>query len=128
MPDWLGNSGNGIVQTRYLFHVIPQDKQNHINIINTIAFIAAGISPVIAGMCLMLFKKTDLKVGDYNIDNYQIFFFLNAILFMVPHFLRKRVRIQKEKPTRDVVHAIIKPLQGILGPFASMIYVLRKKK
>ena len=114
------NSGNGIAQTRYLINNIPSDKQYCIVIINTIAVFSVAIGPVLGGLFLKLTEGHTFSSGALNMNNYHIFFVINAALFVIPHNLRKRLRVENEVPTNEVVAIVTRPLMNIMGPFAKI--------
>jgi len=111
------HSGNGIAQTRYVLHSVPDTKLNYINIINFMTFSAISIAPIVAGLFLTFSKNVSFSSGAINLNNYHILFIATGALFVVPHLLRRKLRAGKEKSTSDVVAFVIKPLRNIFGPF-----------
>jgi MFS family permease len=114
------NSGNSIAQTRYLFHAIPEQRQNHINLINTMANAAAAIGPLAGGFFLWLLKDVKLKSGALDMNNYHIFFVINALIFIIPHMMRRGLRAEKELPTTQVIAMVTRPIRYIMGPFIDL--------
>ncbi len=111
------HSGNGIAQTRYVLHSVPDSKQNYINIINFTTFAFISIAPIITGLFLTATKNLNFSSGAVNLNNYHIMFIVIGILFVVPHILRRNLRIGKEKSTSNVVAFVVRPLRNIFGPF-----------
>ena len=116
----LFHSGNGIAQTRYIFHAIPKNKQNYINIINSFLNIAAAIGPVVGGLFLWGLKDFHFESGAIKLDNYYLFFICNSALFIVPHLLRKKLRLKKEVSTKQVVTIMTQPIRNAIGPFINL--------
>lgn len=114
------HSGNGIAQTRYLFHAIPENKQNHINIINSLSNFSAAIGPVVAGLFLWLLKDFNFQSGAIKLDNYYLFFIFNSVLFIIPHILRRKLRLENEVPTKQVITIMTQPLRNAIGPFINL--------
>ena len=114
------HSGNGIAQTRYLFHAIAKDKQNYINIVNSFAISSAAIGPLIAGLFLWCLKDFHFESGAIELDNYYLFFICNSALFLVPHLLRKKLRVKKEVSTKQVITIITQPIRNAIGPFVNL--------
>ena len=111
------HSGNGIAQTRYVLHSVPDSKQNYINIINFTTFAFISIAPIITGLLLTVTKNLNFSSGAVNLNNYHIMFIVIGILFVVPHILRRNLRVGKEKSTSNVVAFVVRPLRNIFGPF-----------
>ncbi|MFH1616777.1 MAG: MFS transporter [Planctomycetota bacterium] len=111
------NSGNGIAQTRYILHAVPAHKQYYINVINIITNMVLATAPLFGGMFLVLMKNYRLESGGLNLNNYQILFILSAALFVVPHNLRRGLKLKKELPTTQVLAVVTRPLRGVVGPF-----------
>ena len=111
------NSGNGIAQTRYILHAIPLDKQSHVSLLNTIVFVAWGVTPLIGGLFLKLTEGMGMALGEVEIGNYQFLFVITAAMFLIPHFLRRRLKLAKDTPTSQVLVFVLKPLINLLGPF-----------
>ena len=103
------NSGNGIAQTRSILHAVPPDQQNHINILNMSCFALWGIAPLLGGLFLKLTVAVKISLGGIDFNNYQLLFFLNALMFVVPHVLRRRLALKKEMPTAQVLIFILRP-------------------
>ena len=110
-------SGNGIAQTRYLFHAIPNHKQNYINIVNIFFFVACAIGPVLAGLFLYFGRDWHFTSGAVDLNNYHALFLLNGLLFLLPHILRRKLRLVKEKSTVEVMTIMARPLRNMIGPF-----------
>jgi MFS family permease len=103
------NSGNGIAQTRYILHAVAPDKQNHINILNMSCFAMWGIAPLLGAVFLILTDNLNDYLGQGNFNNYHLLFVVNALMFVVPHFLRRRLSLKKDPPTAQVLNFVIRP-------------------
>jgi MFS family permease len=103
------HSGNGIAQTRYILHAVAPDKQNYINILNMSCFAMWGIAPLLGGIFLLVTNN----LNDYpelgNFNNYHLLFIVSALMFVVPHFLRRRLSLKKDLPTAQVLSFVIRP-------------------
>jgi len=111
------NSGNGIAQTRYILHAIPSHKQSHVSLVNTAVFTTWGIAPLLGGLLLSLTQDLHLTLGTFEFGNYQLLFVITAALFLLPHFLRLRLKLAKDTPTPQVLVFVLRPLINLLGPF-----------
>jgi MFS family permease len=110
-------SGNGIAQTRYLFHAIPVNRQNHINIVNMFFFVSCAIGPLLAGLFLHFGRNWHFTSGAVDLNNYHALFLLNGLLFLLPHTLRRNLRLAEEKSTIEVMTIMTRPLRNMIGPF-----------
>ncbi|RLD11496.1 MAG: hypothetical protein DRI44_03435 [Chlamydiae bacterium] len=111
------HSGNGIAQTRYVLHSVPDSKQNYINIINFTTFFFISIAPIITGVFLTMTQNVSFSSGALNLNNYHLMFIIIGTLFIVPHILRRNLRAAKESSTSNVVAFVMRPLRNIFGPF-----------
>lgn len=111
------NSGNAIAQTRYILHTVSPDKQYQINIINVIAFLSIGIAPLIAGFFLKITSGFSVNINIMQFNNYHLLFVISALLFITPHILRHKLRIDKDSSTMDVLVFVTKPLRNFFGPY-----------
>lgn len=110
-------SGNGIAQTRYILHTVPATKQFYINLLNFVSFAFCAIGPLVGGIFLTATTNVRMKSGAVDLNNYQIMFVITALLFVIPHMLRKKLRWKKETPTTQVLATVIRPLRNVFGPF-----------
>lgn len=122
------NSGNGVAQTRLLFHFTPEDKQYYISMINMIANLGAALGPLLAGLFLHLMRDVSFSSGGVNLTSYHIFFVADAALFVVPHLLRHQLRGKKDLATGHVFTIVTRPLRGAIGPFLNLGIPGRKKR
>jgi len=111
------NCANGIAQTRYMLHRVPADKQYFMNFIQITSGCAMATGPLTAGIFLANTKSLSLHSGAITLNNYSLLFLLTACLFVVPHLLRKKLRMKKETPTLEVLTIVSKPVKNIMGPF-----------
>ena len=114
---WVFNSANGIAQTRYMMHIVPADKQYLLSIIHMVWGLSAATGPLLGGWFLSRTQWLKFQSGAVTMNNYHILFIISALLFIVPHFLRKKLRGSKEASTIEVLTIITKPLRDTLGPF-----------
>jgi len=114
------NSANGIAQTRYMLHSVPADKQYFINIIQIVVGCAMAAGPLLAGIFLANTESLSLHSGAVTLNNYCLLFIFTACIFLVPHALRKKLRMKKETPTLEVLTIIARPIRNIIGPFLSI--------
>lgn len=112
-------SGNGIAQTRYILHTVSPDKQSQITIANTMFVLACGVSPLLgAGLLKLMDGQVSLQLGLLPVDHYDLLFVIAALLFLLPHRLRKGLGLKKDIPTLHVVVFVLRPLVNLFGPFA----------
>ncbi len=111
------HSANGIAQTRYLLHAVPDTKQNYINRINLSMYATRSLAPLFSGIFLALTENVTFSSGALRLNNYYILFITVGTLFTVPHILRRKLRHVKEKPTSEVVAFVMRPLRNVFGPF-----------
>ena len=111
------NGANGIARTRYLLHAVPSAKQYYINIINILCNCSMGIGPLIGGFFLYGTRDLSFRSGALNLNNYHFLFVITAVLFVIPHLLRKKLRTKKETPTTKVLALVTKPIRNVFGSF-----------
>lgn len=113
-------SGTGIVQTRYMMHIVPIEKQYYITISNVATGVVSGIAPLIGGFFLDWTSGIRFETRYVDFNNYNILFVVSAILFVLPHIQRKRLSIAHETSTVEVVTFVTRPLLTMFGTFASI--------
>lgn len=111
------NSANGIARTRYLLHAVPSGKQYYINIINILGNTSMAIGPLIGGFFLYIVRDFSFSSGALHLNNYRLLFIITAMLFIVPHLLRKKLRTKKETPTTQVLAIVTRPIRNAFGSF-----------
>lgn len=111
------NAGNGIARTRYTMHAVSSEKQFYIIIIDIFAQGALAIGPVISGFFLHSTENLAFSFVGVQLENYRLLFIVTAILFIVPHVLRKKLRMKKETSTAEVLDIVIRPLRNAIGSF-----------
>ncbi len=116
----LFNSGNGIARTRYLFHAVPETRQNDINIAFFFTQLAMAVGPVMAGFLLFLLGDYTFTSGGVDLNKYHILFLINAAAFAIPHIMRRKMRFKADKPTTQVINTLARPFRNILEPFAPL--------
>ena len=110
-------SGNGIAQTRFFFNNLPSDKSHFIVILSTIPVFVMAFGPLLGGFFLKYTQSVNFTIFNFNINNYKLFFIINGLLFLIPHILRKKLRLPEETPTSQVIAMMTKPLKNIIQPF-----------
>ena len=111
------NSGNGISQTRYMLHYIPSQKQSLIVMVNAVIWISMATAPLLGGLYLNFTESFSINTDLVVINNYQSLFIICALLFIIPHILRKKLETAEEPPTAVVFALVIRPLKSMFGPF-----------
>jgi MFS family permease len=113
-------SGTGIVQTRYMMHIVPVHKQYYITICNVATGVVSGLAPLMGGFFLDWTAGITLQTRLVDFNNYNILFVLSAILFVLPHLQRKTLSIANETSTVEVIAFVTRPLLTMFGPFANI--------
>ena len=111
------NSANGIARTRYILHAVPSGKQYYINIIDILSNSSMAIGPLIGGFFLYNTKGFLFTSGAVSLNNYHLLFVITALLFVVPHLLRKNLRTKKETPTTQMLALVTRPIRNAFGSF-----------
>ena len=111
------NGANGIARTRYLLHAVPSAKQYYINIINILCNSSMAIGPLIGGFFLYNTRGMKFTSGALHLNNYHFLFIITAMMFVIPHLLRKKLRTKKETPTTKVLAIVTRPVRNIFGSF-----------
>ncbi len=110
------NSGNSIAQTRYLFHMVPKNKQYFIVIINTLNVSAWSLGPLLAGGFLHVSGDLEFSAGFMEMNNYHLLFIVNALCFLIPHYLRRYMILEGDASTREVAVILSRPIKSVFGP------------
>lgn len=114
------NSGNGIVQTRYMMHAVPLDKQYHITIISMISSLTMAIAPLLGGVFLRQTGALHFHSGAVSLNNYHFLFLISAGLFFWSHILRGKLAMKKDTPTAQVISLLTQSLRGMFDPFVRL--------
>lgn len=114
------HSGNGIAQTRYILHAVPPDKQNRINVINTISHSSCAVAPLLGGLLLRMTDGFSFQSGALTLNNYHLFFLICALTFIIPHMLRRKLGLVKDTPTVQVIAFVTSTLRNTFGPFLGL--------
>ena len=121
LTESIFNSGNGIAQTRYIIHAVDPEKQNQMNVITMITTSVSACAPLLAGLFLHLTSDLHFHSGAVTLNNYHCLFLLVALMFIIPHRLRRRLGLRKETPTTHVLAFIAQNIrQAIGGPFVRL--------
>jgi len=113
------NSGNTLAQTNYMLRAVPPNKQNYMNLILLGQRIALAVAPLLAGLFLHLSNDFYFEIPvNIKIGNYDIFFVINSLAFLIPHIMREPLRSKNDLPTSNVVTLLSRPiLDTIVYPF-----------
>ncbi len=113
------NSGNGLVQTRYLFASLkPEMEASYMAATYLILQLATGIGALLGGQVLTLAKKMGFRIGDPGLNNYHIIFLLSFLLFLIPWLLRRKIKEPSDSPTRHVIAVVLQPARNVIGSLA----------
>ena len=122
----LFHSGNGVAQTRFLFHSVPEDKQYGIIIVNIAAGLGSAVGPLLGGIFLQLIRNVSFSSGGLNLNSYHIFFIIDAMLFVIPHILHYHLKSEKDYGAVEVISIVTRPFREAIGPFVSLGVLMRK--
>jgi MFS family permease len=112
------HAGNGIVHTRYMFANLKSELDASYIAVTYLAMqLTMGIGSLIGGQLLRFMDAKGLGVGQMAVNNYHIVFFVSFLAFLVPWFLRRKLREPTEKPTREVVAIVLQPIRQLFGSF-----------
>ncbi|MBN2063826.1 MAG: MFS transporter [Sedimentisphaerales bacterium] len=111
------NGGNYLAQSRYLHAEMPAEKPSHLTIINNISFVIWGIAPFGGAAILHLAKNLNISLPGFNFSDYDLLYIITAVLFLIPHHLRRKLSIKHETPTRQVVSILVRPVAYNILPF-----------
>ncbi len=111
-------SGNGIGQTRFMFATLkPELDAAYIASATLAISLALGVGSFVGGQILGLAERLDLAVkpqGGFNI--YHIVFLLAAAMHMTAFYCRSRFKAPSEKPAREILSTMTRPLRDAFGP------------
>jgi MFS family permease len=110
------NSGNFLVHTRYLLAASkPHLEVPYIAITYVALQLSTGFGALLGGQILTLAQKKGFKIGGSGLNQYHIIFILAALLFVVPWFLRRRLRAPADSSTRELVAVVLQPVRNLVG-------------
>jgi hypothetical protein len=110
------SSGNGLVQTRYLFGSLkPGLEASYLAVTFLVLQQATGIGALLGGQVLTFTQKFGFRIGEPGLNNYHIIFLLSALMFLVPWFLRRRIKEPTDSPTRHVIAVVLQPIRNLVG-------------
>ena len=109
-----------IAQTRYIFYATDSTRQSEVTIANMIVFMTWGIAPLLGVGVLRLTESIQFQIASMPFDHYDLLFAINALLFLIPHWLRGKLGLMKETPTAQVMVFVLRPLINLFGPFAQL--------
>jgi len=111
-------SGNGLVQTRYLFASLkPELDAAYIAVTYLIISLAVGLGSLISSQILGLAPRLGLQVrpdGGFNV--YHLTFILASLVFLMTFHFRRKFREPTETPTLEVAAELTRPLRVVFGP------------
>lgn len=110
-------SANGIAQTRYMLHAVPETNQSMIVVVHTTLFLSIALAPLIGGLCLWLLSEVQLQTGAVNMNRYHLLFLFSSLLITVPHFMHKHFQTDNESSTFEVFVIMTRPLRTLFGAF-----------
>jgi len=110
-------SGNGIAQTRYIMHVVPMTKQSYITLLSLGTVVMRGLAPLLGGCFLKLAEPLPVIGG---ISHYDMLFLLAAVFFWAAHKRRRRLGLQKDTPTNEVIAFVTRPVLEMFGAFVRL--------
>ena len=84
----------------------PMGKTHFFAIFNVVANLTLGLAPVLWGLLIDIFSKTQISVNSFSINRYSIFYFGTVLLFAVTMWLARRL----EEPTAARVEALIREI------------------
>jgi MFS family permease len=112
-------SGNGIAQTRHMFHTVPEADQSNMVIINAFIFISIAMAPLISGLFLKLSADWHFDSGGLSINHYHMLFLMASALVLIPHRVCKKFQNNVETSAVEVFVVITRPLRMLFGSFVS---------
>ena len=99
-------SGNGIANARYAIHLSMRHCQLDIIVINTITFVALGLSPLLGACLLYTTDHFAFTLGSITFNNYHLLFAASALGFILPAWKMKALDI-KDDPTLKALCALV---------------------
>jgi len=117
-------SANGIAQTRYMMHAVPETDQSAIVVIHSVSFFSIALAPLIGGLCLWLLSEVQIDSGAIRMNRYHLLFVFSALLISVPHSMHKHFQVDNESSAYEVFTIVTRPLRTLFGSFI----VLPKKR
>ncbi len=108
-------SGNGIAQTRHMFHTVGETDQSNLSVVNGFFFLSVAIAPLVGGFFLWASSNWLVKSGALNANNYHMLFILAALIVIIPHCMGKHFQRAKENSTVEVFVVVTRPLISLFG-------------
>ena len=112
-------SANGIAQTRYMMHTVPETDQSAIVVIHSVSFFSIALAPLIGGLCLWLMSEVQVQSGAIQMNRYHLLFVFSALLISVPHSMHKHFQVNQESSAYEVFTIVTRPLRMLFGSFVS---------
>jgi len=110
------NSGNGLVQTRYLFSSLkPELEASYLAVTYLVLQQSMGMGALLGGQILTLAQKLGFRIGETGINNFQILFLTSTLIFVVPWLLRRQFKEPSDAPTRHMVAVVLQPIRTMVG-------------
>ena len=110
-------SANGIAQTRYMFHAVPETNQSMMVVIHTTMFISIALSTLISGFCLWFLLEVQSQSESLHINRYHLLFVFSASLIAINHVMHKHFQINNDTPTFEVFAVVTRTLRSLFGWF-----------
>ncbi len=113
------NSGNGLVQTRYLWAASnPELQASYIAVAFVILQQATGVGALLGGQLLTLADRLGFQIGATGINNYHVIFLTSTLMFLVPWLIRRRMKEPADSPTREVIAVVLQQARTTIGSMA----------
>ncbi len=116
------NSGQGLAITRHLFGIIDRRQQaSYITMSSIVGMATIGLAAFVGGAFLNAAEGTEIRMGSVTVTEYHILFSVSGLLFLLPHFLRRRLRHGTEAPSAEVIAFVTRPLRMMLGNIFAVV-------
>lgn len=123
-------SGSALASSRYLLNLTPQrNKATFMMVFTVCNGLAAGIAPIIAGSVLDIFKHLSLTIGNYEINNYRIFYAYTALLSFAPLYLWRFIAERGKKNLGELrgLATPLRPFRSFLNLYLYWRYEMKKR-
>lgn len=114
-------AGCNIGNTKYMFSILRAEYDvSYITLATLVDRLGLGLGALVGGYVLHILQLAEhLDVKGW-INGYSVVFWLSCAMFALPFFLRKKFRVIREWPTREVLMATLgHPLRTFLISFLS---------
>ncbi|OHB54288.1 MAG: hypothetical protein A2Y07_01755 [Planctomycetes bacterium GWF2_50_10] len=104
------NSGVNLAMTNYMLRVVPREKQNFLTFILLVQRMVTAVAPLLAGLVLEFTPALKFRIASLPLSIYDLLFIACAALFLVPHFMRKKLKAPTDTPTANVITKLARKL------------------